>query len=136
MSDRTDLGILILRIGIGLNMMVMSGWGKVTGGEAMLRMVGGSLPSFGWSEMPLVWGCLAAFAEFFCSGFLILGVFFRFSLLMLGFTMSVAVSVHLGMPAGSEHAGWHGASSALTYLAVYLPLLITGPGKHVITLKK
>src|SRR5437667_463303 len=98
--NNTDRGLLLLRIGIGLNMAIFSGWGKITGGEEMLRQVGSSMPSLGLSFAPLVWGCLAAFAEFFCSILLILGLNFRLATFMLAFTMLVAVSVHLRMPAG------------------------------------
>ena len=132
MFNSVDLGLLLLRVGIGLNMAIFSGWGKLTGGKEMLRMVGGSMPSFGIESMPLIWGCLAAFAEFFCSLLLILGLSFRLAALMLAFTMLVAVSVHLKMPEGQPFAGWHGASHALGYLAVYIALFVSGPGKHVL----
>ena len=131
MLNNTDRGLLLLRIGIGLNMAILSGWGKITGGQDMLRQVGGSMPSFGLSFMPLIWGCLAAFAEFFCSILLILGLTFRLATFMLGFTMMVAVWVHLHMPAG-PYAGWQGASHALIYLTVYLALFVSGPGKYVL----
>ncbi len=86
--------------------------------------------------MPLVWGFLAAFAEFGCSLLLALGLQFRLALFLLGFTMAVAVSVHLGMPDGSPMGGWKGASHALDYLVVYAALFFTGPGRHVLVLKK
>jgi putative oxidoreductase len=131
----TDIGLLILRVGIGLNMALFSGWGKVSGGPDMLRQVGGTMPSFGLAWMPLVWGCLAAFAEFGCSILLALGLYTRVAAFMLAFTMAVAVSVHLRMPIESGHAGWQGASGALVYLWAYLALFVSGPGKHVLKLK-
>ena len=67
---------------------------------------------------------------------MVLGVYFRLAAFMLAFTMLVAVSAHLRMPADSPMAGWHGASHAMAYLSVYVALLVSGPGKHVLTLKK
>ena len=134
--NSTDLGLLILRVGIGLNMALLGGWGMLSGGEGMLRQVGSSMPGFGLDFMPLVWGGLAAFAEFGCSILLALGIYFRLAAFMLAFTMIVAISVHLRMPPDSPMAGWHGASAAIANLVVFLALLASGPGKHVLTLKK
>jgi putative oxidoreductase len=132
----TDLGLLILRLSVGLNMALLSGWGKVSAGPAMWRQVGSVMPSFGLDFMPLAWGLLAAFAEFGCSILLSLGVFFRLAVGMLAFTMAVAVWVHLHMPAESGMGGWKGAGHALVFLGVYAGLFVSGPGKHVLVLKK
>ena len=135
MFNNPDAGLFLVRLGIGLNVLVLSGWAKVTGGEALLHQVVSAMPSFGIPWMPLVWGALAAFAEAGGSILLILGVSFRFAAFLLAFTMAVAVTAHLGMPPG-PYAGWQGASHALTNLSIYLALLLFGPGKYVLKLKK
>ncbi len=66
---------------------------------------------------------LAVFAEFFCSLFIILGLFTRLSTLPLLVTMGVALfKAHQGDFFGD------GEKSAL-FLAGYLLLLLLGPGK-------
>jgi len=66
---------------------------------------------------------LSIFAELFCSIFIILGLFTRFACIPLIINMSVAVIVgHKGQVFGDgEHAA--------LYLAIFIALLFTGPGK-------
>ena len=125
----TDLGLLIVRLGVGLSMAIFHGWGKISGGPEAWTQVGGSMPDLGLSFAPVFWGFLAAFAEFGGSILIVLGVLTRPAALMLAFTMFVAVTVHLGMPAESPNAGWKGASHAIELLAVYTMIVLTGPGR-------
>jgi putative oxidoreductase len=67
---------------------------------------------------------LATFAEFFASAFIILGLFNRLSSLSLIITMVVAVFIaHGGDPFAEKEMG-------LLYLASFLLLFLTGPGKY------
>jgi putative oxidoreductase len=131
-----NLGLLLIRVGIGVIMLVVHGYGKLTGGPEMWTGVGGAMGNLGLDFVPVFWGFMAMFAEFVCSILIVLGVLFRPALLMLGFTMFVAVIVHLNMPAGSPNAGWTGASHALELLCVYAGLYLTGPGKYAFSLIK
>jgi putative oxidoreductase len=66
---------------------------------------------------------LVVFSEFFCSLFLILGLFTRISLIPLIITMVVALfKAHQGDVFGD-------GSEATLYLAAYISLLLIGPGK-------
>ncbi|GJM45338.1 MAG: quinol oxidase [Gemmatimonadota bacterium] len=127
-----DLGLLIVRLGVGLSMAILHGWGKITGGPELWAKIGGAMGNLGLAFAPAFWGFLAAFAEFGGSILLILGVFFRPAAAMLAFTMLVAAGHHLSLPAGEPGAGWNAASHALELLAVYLGLLLTGPGRHTL----
>jgi putative oxidoreductase len=66
---------------------------------------------------------LAVLAEFFCSILLIIGLFTRPALFILGTTMTIiAFIVHKSDPIGDkEHA--------LLFLIIYIAILIIGPGK-------
>lgn len=66
---------------------------------------------------------LAVFAEFFCSILVIIGLFTRPALFILGTTMTIiAFIVHKSDPIGDkEHA--------LLFLIIYITIFITGPGK-------
>ena len=129
-----DLGIFLLRVGFGLSMLIFHGYGKLVGGPEKWAKIGGSLQTFGIDFYPVFWGFMAAFAEFFCSAFIIAGIFFMPATLLLSVNMIVAVLFHLYLPEESPAAGWSGASNAIEYLFAYVALMVTGPGKYRIKL--
>jgi len=135
MFNRNDFALLLLRLGVGLNMMLLHGWQKISGGPAIWRGVGEAMPSFGFSSASLVWGFMAAMAEFLASFCLILGLSFRFSCSVLAFTMIVAIYHHFQLSPLVTDAGWEGASFPLVFLCVYIALFVSGPGKHVLMMK-
>lgn len=126
-----DLGLLLLRVGVGLSMILFHGWGKLTGGPERWERIGANMGNLGIDFAPMFWGLMAAVSETFCSALLALGVLFRPAAALLAFTMIVASLRHLSLPAGEPNSGWSGASHALELLAVYVALLLIGPGKYV-----
>jgi len=129
-----DLAIFLLRVGFGFSMLIFHGYGKLIGGPERWAKVGGSLQTFGIDFYPVFWGFMAAFAEFFCSAFIIMGIFFIPATFLLSVNMIVAVLFHLYLPEESPAAGWQGASHAIEYLFVYVVLMISGSGKYRINL--
>ena len=63
-------------------------------------------------------------AEFFCSIFLILGLFTRFALIPLMFTMSVVIFVVHG------DDPWKERELPLFFLLSYIGIFLAGPGKY------
>jgi putative oxidoreductase len=133
-SRDVDLGIFLLRVGFGFSMLIFHGYGKLTGGPEKWAKIGESLQIFGIDFYPVFWGFMAVFAEFFCSAFIIAGVFFMPATFFLSVNMIVAVLFHLYLPEESPAAGWQGASNAIEYLFVYIVLMISGPGRYKINL--
>ena len=131
-----NFGLLVIRLGVGLSMIVFHGYDKLVGGPDMWAGLGASMGNLGLGFAPVFWGFMAMFAEFIGSILIVLGVLFRPALLMLGFTMFVGVVTHLNMPAESPAAGWGGASHAIELLCVYAGLYLTGPGKYAFSLMK
>ena len=129
-----DIGLLLVRLVIGFAMAILHGYDKVSGGPEFWTQIGGAMSNFGITFLPVFWGFMAAFSEFFASILLALGILFRPAAALLACTMLVAVVVHLKMPAGAENAGWSGASHALELLSVYVGLFLTGPGKYALGL--
>lgn len=127
-----DLGLLLLRLGVGVSMALFHGWGKISGGPERWEGVGSSMAKFGLDFAPVFWGFMASFAEFFAAIFIVLGVLFRPATAMLGFTMFVAATVHITGPAGEPSSGWKAGSHALELLAASLALLLTGPGRYTV----
>jgi len=121
-----DLGLLILRVGIGA-MFIVHGYPKITGGPEKWTQLGSVMGMFGLKMFPQFWGFLASLAEFGGGFCLILGVIFRPAcFLMLG-AMAVATSMHLG-----QGDGLSVASHAIEAGIVFLSLLVIGPGKYAL----
>lgn len=113
-----NVGILVLRIAVGLMMMFPHGWTKLINfGQRM-----NSFPD------PLGIGSKASlsatvFAEFFCSILIIVGFKTRIASIPLVITMLVAAFVvHAPDP-------WGGKEKAILYAVIYLVLLFLGSGK-------
>lgn len=128
-----DLGLLIARLGIGLIMAILHGYGKIFGGPERWERIGGAMTSLGIDFLPAFWGFMAGFAEFFCSLFLVLGIFFRPAAFLLAFTMFIAAVRHLGLPADAPNSGFGGAAHALELMIVYVSLFYLGSGKFTLT---
>lgn len=130
-----DLGLLILRLGFGLSMALLHGYGKIAGGPERWERIGGAMQNLGVSFLPTFWGFMAGFSEFFCSIFLVLGILFRPAALFLAFTMFIAALNHLNLPPDSPRAGFSGASHAIELMIVYVALLFLGSGKFTVSSK-
>jgi putative oxidoreductase len=112
-----SLALLILRLAFGV-LMVPHGFNKLI---HFTEKAGKFTDPFHiGSTLSL---SLVIFAEFFCALFIVFGLFTRFATIPLIIAMSVALFVsHNGDVFGD------GEKAAL-YLAGYLALLLTGPGK-------
>lgn len=124
-----DVGLLVLRVGVGLSVLIFHGWSKLTGGVERWEKIGGAMGNLGLDFAPAFWGLMAALAESACAALLIVGILTRPAAVMLAFTMLVAAVAHLSRPADADGAGWAGASHALELLVVSICLLLTGPGR-------
>lgn len=112
-----NLSMLILRLISGL-LMMNHGYDKLANfakykGEFMNFLGMGSSFSL----------CLVIFAEFFCSVFLIMGLFTRLVAVPLVITMAVAFFM------AHNHDFYGKGEMAALYLCAYLVILILGPGK-------
>jgi putative oxidoreductase len=137
--NRLDLGLLVIRVVFGL-FILNAGIMKLLGGKEMLTGVGGSMAVFGIHFAPLFWGLLAALTETLGGVCLILGVFFRPAMLLLVFTMVVATVVMWGSGPSLASMGDFqkfigNVMPPMTFLAAFLGLLFTGPGKYAMHLK-
>lgn len=118
-----DLGLLILRIGIGI-MFIAHGWGKLIGGPDKWEIIGANISHFGINFGFTFFGFMAAFAETFGALFLILGIFWIPANLLLISTMAVAAMYHIAN--GDGFGGYaHPVESAILFIS----LIFIGPGK-------
>lgn len=117
-----SLGLLIIRVGVGLSFIIFHGYGKIMGGPERWERLGNTMSQFGIDFLPTFWGFMAAFSEFFGAALLILGLFTRPAALLLAFTMFVALMKHAAAGEGYSHA--------LEVGVVFLALAIAGAGKY------
>jgi putative oxidoreductase len=112
-----NIAMLVLRVGAGA-MAMSHGYGKLVHfSEMKLKFM--NFMGIG-STLSLI---LVIFAEFFCSIFLIMGLFSRLVVIPLIINMAVALfKAHNGDVFGD------GERAAL-YLTIFITLLLCGPGK-------
>jgi len=116
-----DLALLLLRIGFGVSLIALHGWGKFT------KVLSGD---FGFPDPVGIGGpataIVAVLAEFVCPAFVVLGLWTRFACVIPIATMGVIVGVmsHFTIAAGK------GSELALLYFAGFLAILVAGPGKY------
>lgn len=126
-----DLGLLLIRLIVGL-LMACFGYQKLIHFNEMAAsdFWANNVNFIGMKgAVPLA---LTIFAELFCSVFLILGVFTRFSLLVLAFCMGYIFLVIF--PGSIVENGENGFkfNDAFVYFMIYVGLFFTGPGKYSI----
>ncbi len=116
-----DVALLALRLWYGLPLLLLHGWGKLTGFSAMAEKfpdplnVGHSL-SLG----------LAVFSEVVCAALIAVGLFTRVAALVALIELGTAFwFVH-----GHRLTGSGNGELPYLYVGVYLALLIAGGGKY------
>jgi putative oxidoreductase len=120
--DNAALGLLILRVGIGLIFM-RHGFAKLLGGRKTLVWVGSQMSHFGIFFAPLAWGILAACAEGFGGLALVLGLGTRIAAFFMTIVMLVALRMHL-----VQGDDWNVYSYSLAMIVVFVACMIAGGG--------
>lgn len=123
MKKYSDLGLLLMRLGVGLTFMLIHGWPKIIGGVERWTGLGGRFEFVtGIGVFPEFWGFMAALSEF-AGGFLIaIGLLTRPACLFLIFTMLIATLANIMDGSSYNHA--------LKMVAVFVGLFFVGPGKY------
>lgn len=130
MKNSKDIGLLIIRVVIGITMIAFHGLGKLMGGPDTWTKIGGSLSNIGINFTPMLFGLSASLIETVGSLLFILGLWTRPVAALLAVTMLIAAISHL-----SRGDGFSGASHAIELLAVYIGFILIGPGKYSIDKK-
>ena len=119
-SASANLALLVLRLWIGLEMLILHGTDKLLHFTTYAPKF---FDPFGIG--PTASLALSVFAEFFGSLLIILGLFTRWSALVLAINMAVAfVGVHKAVLKGE-----HGGELAFLYLMAYAVIFLAGPGR-------
>lgn len=122
----SDLGLLILRIGIGISFM-FHGLPKLLAGPDMWEQLGGALGLIGINFAPTLMGLIAALSEFVGGFLLVIGLFTRTASFFMFNTLVVATIMHLKM--GDPFNKY---SHALELAILFLSLIFIGAGKFAL----
>jgi putative oxidoreductase len=125
-ASSPDLGLLVLRLLLGVSMLWLHGWDKLlhllAGKMSFVDPLGiGQTPSF----------LLTILAEVGCSVLLVIGLYTRLAALVLAFTMGVAFFVVYS----AKLMGNSNGELAWLYFGGCLVLLFAGAGKYSVDKK-
>jgi putative oxidoreductase len=115
-----DLGLCIMRVGIGL-IFVKHGYEKLVGGSSIWMWVGQQMIVI--QQFPLFWGMLAMITELAGGLCFALGFYTRIVSCLLAFVMLVAVNYHM-----SNHDDFGKISNPLSLLFVFVGFILIGGG--------
>lgn len=123
-SQATDIGLLILRLGLGLTMAFAHGLGKIPPSEGFVQgaVAGMGLPA------PELFAWLAALSEFLGGLLVAVGLLTRPAALAVAGTMAVAFFVTHGGALTGENSG----ELAFVYLVGMLALAFAGAGSYAL----
>jgi putative oxidoreductase len=121
-----DIGLLILRIGLGI-MFLFHGAPKIFGGIEGWGRIGHAAGNFGISFWPTFWGFMSGVAEFGGGLCLLSGLLFRPAMILLVINLTVAASTHF-----ARGQGLAGASHAIEDTVMFIGLFFIGPGRYTL----
>ncbi len=123
-DQNKDAGILILRLGIGLPFIFISGLMKIQSGPELWTQIGGAMSKIGITFFPVFWGFMASISEFVGGILIVLGLFTRPAAAFMAFTMIIASIFLLSM-----RDQWYNVVTPIEMLAVFIALMFLGAGK-------
>jgi putative oxidoreductase len=120
-----DIGLLIIRVGVGI-MFMTHGGPKLFGGPEYWENIGNTgMGNLGIHFFPVFWGFMAGFTEFFGGLCIALGLFtVPFSILLV-INLIVATNSHF-----AQGEGLAAASHAIEAAFLFLGFIFMGPGKY------
>ena len=118
-----DIGYLILRVGLGA-LMARHGWPKMIGGPEKWESLGNSTSIIGITFFPVIWGFLAAIAEFVGGICVAVGIVFRPACALIIITMLLAFIGNF-----QNNGSFGDWSEAAEVGIAFLAMLLMGPGR-------
>jgi putative oxidoreductase len=127
LSQYRDIGLLLLRVGIGV-MMTLHGWPKLAGGLEKWEHIGLAMSHLGIHFFPGFWGFLCAMVETLGGVLLVLGAAFRPVAILFAGNFLVA-TVMVFKTSRGEFLDW---SRPAEMLILFVALVLIGAGKYSI----
>ncbi|AKU93179.1 DoxX family protein [Vulgatibacter incomptus] len=124
-EKQRDIGLLLVRVGIGLMFILAHGLPKLMGGPAVWAKVGSATGYLGITAVPALFGLLATIAELGGGVLLIAGKWVRVASAAMLVTMLVATLMHIQ---GGD--GLAKASHAIEAAVLFAGLTLLGGGRY------
>ena len=121
-GNRGHLGLLIMRIGVGLWFVIGHGYSKIAGGPEKWTSIGKATQNVGIDFLPVFFGFMPSISELLGGILLVLGLLTRYAAAFLLITMLVAISYHLANDQGIE--------KTMVYAMYFISTILIGPGKY------
>lgn len=121
-----DLGLLIMRLGIGA-LFMKHGYLKLAAGQQQWLWLGNQMALLGITYAPIFWGFCAAAVEFIGGLSLVTGALTRVSSLLLIIVMVVAIVFHT-----NNGDNFNIISHPLSLAFFFMGLMVAGAGKYSI----
>lgn len=126
LARHSDVGPLLLRIGLGLMFVFVHGWPKLSGGSERWTAIGGSMGHLGIHFAPTFLGFMAAAFEFVGGVLLVLGLYVRQACVLILCVLVVATVSVL-----SRGGGLRGGNvQPIEVGTAIIALLFLGAGKY------
>ena len=119
-----DLGLLLLRVALGILFVYVHGWPNLAGGHLRWQEIGHDMHYVHINFAPVIWGFIAAFSESIGGALFVIGFLFRPSCILLALTMAVVSIMEFKMH------GLASASHAMELTIIFLSMIFIGPGKY------
>jgi len=127
LNANKDIGILFLRVVIGISYTLVYGLMKIQAGPEMWAQIGGAMSNLGITFAPVFWGFLASLSEFGGGILIFLGLFTRPAAAFMAFTMFIATISHL-----TARDPWYVVMNPIEMFAVFIAIIFLGAGKYSI----
>jgi putative oxidoreductase len=124
-NKNRDIGILFIRVGIGLAFVFIYGEAKMFAGPDLWTKLGGAMSKLGITFAPAFWGFLAASSEFIGGILFTIGLFTRPAAFFMAFTMFVAAIMHFSML-----DPWSKVITPIQLFCVFIAIIFLGAGKY------
>ncbi len=128
MNKSMDLGLLVIRLGVGGSVLAFRALGNLFGGPELWSHSGSFIFETSINISPEIVGATLAILECLGGLMLITGALFRTGAFLLILTAIPGLMYQLGTATGSAYAGLGSSFVSIVLLSVYLGLLISGPG--------
>jgi putative oxidoreductase len=125
LENNKDIGTFVLRVTIGIAYTFIYGLMKIEAGPEIWTQIGSAMSNIGINFAPTFWGFMATLSEFGGGIFLMLGLFTRYAMVFMIFTMIMATITHL-----SFQDQWYNVMNPINMIAVFIAILFWGPGKY------
>lgn len=125
LNRNRDLGILFIRISVGLAFVLVYGRDKLFLGPEFWIKIGGAMSNFGITFAPAFWGFLSSSTEFIGGILFVLGLFTRPVAFCMAFNMFVAAVTHF-----AAHDPWSRPILPIQLFSIFIAMIIFGGGKY------